>query len=132
MKTLILSLMVLFVTVGCAGAAPTVIVVDDKQACWNPPITNVDGSAITDGAGFYIYWSSISNVYSDLQRQQVAGWFQICVQFANISGLLPQDIYFTVTAYDASGNESQRSNQAKRKFGNASEVPNGATGLTSK
>ncbi len=120
----------MFSTYACAE--PTVIVVDDTQVCWIAPTTNADGSAISDGAGFWVYWSSVPDGQSDLQRQYFTGWNTRCGLYTDISGLLNTHIYFKTTAADTSGNESTWSNEAVRAFGNAGEVPGSANGLTSK
>ncbi len=132
MKQLILSLVLLIGVATYACAEPTAITADDTQVCWTAPTTNVDGSAISDGAGFKVYWSDVPDGQSNSQRQDVSGWGSSCVQFSAITGLLASQIYFKVTAADTSGNESAWSNEAIRKFSNAGEVPGSANGLTSK
>jgi len=130
MRPLLATLVILFAAQS-ACAAPTVITADDTQVCWTAPATNVDGSPVADGAGFWVYWADVSNGQSDLQRHQVAGWGRSCEQFTNLPGLLRTHIFIKVTAYDTSGNESAWSNEAVRQFGNAGEVPGAASGVDS-
>lgn len=74
---------------------------------WEPPTTNVDGSPVTDLAGYRIYYGLSSRNYSwviDVGN----------VTTYKIENLSPNTYYFTVTAYDTSGNESDYSNEVSK------------------
>ncbi len=80
---------------------------------WNAPTTNTDGSVLTDGAGYYLYWKDTSptSTYDDTRRVQVAGIDVTSVAFSDMPSLPQGDLDFAVTTYDATGNESAFSNQ---------------------
>ncbi|UCH46147.1 MAG: fibronectin type III domain-containing protein [Nitrospiraceae bacterium] len=72
---------------------------------WNPPTANMDGTTLSDLAGYKIYYGTESNVYLDsLNVGNVTSY--------RVKNLVSGNTYyFTVTAYDRSGNESQYSNE---------------------
>lgn len=77
----------------------------DLELSWQPPTTNVDGTPLTDLAGYKVYWGSASKQYDN---NADAG---------NVTTYTVKDIpegtwYFAVTAYDLAGNESDYSNEA--------------------
>ena len=66
---------------------------------WSPPTTNVDGTPLNDLAGFKVYYGTTPGAYTSI----VVG----AVTTYNLVGLTKgQTYYFTVTAYDTSGYES--------------------------
>lgn len=72
---------------------------------WTAPTTNSDGSALTDLAGYKIYYGTVSGNYT----QQVDAGNVTSYTFTLADGA---SYYFTITAYDTSGNESGYSNEA--------------------
>jgi hypothetical protein len=75
------------------------------QLAWDPPTTNTDGTPLGDLAGYKIYYSQSSGNYSTT------------VDVGNVTSHLLDGLeegktyYFAATAYDASGNESDFSNE---------------------
>lgn len=72
---------------------------------WLPPTTNIDGSTLTNLAGFRIYYGASSSQMS--QTIEVAN---ASVNAYVVSNLAPGTYYFAVRAYTASGAESDNSN----------------------
>lgn len=71
---------------------------------WNAPTTNLDGSVLTDLAGYMIYYGKSSYNYS--YKVDVGNSTE-----ALINNLSEGNWCFAVTAYDLSGNESNSSNE---------------------
>jgi hypothetical protein len=66
---------------------------------WSTPTLNSDGTPCIDLSGFKVYWGTASGQYTfskDVGNAVVA----------TIADLVPGNYYFTISAYDASGNES--------------------------
>lgn len=81
---------------------------------WDAVTTNVDGSSITDLAGYKLYHSKISGVYTDADSRDVGN-----VTSADIPttfGSLKGTYCFVATAYDIAGNESNFSNEVCSNF----------------
>lgn len=72
---------------------------------WNPPTTNADGSQLTDLAGYKIYFGTEQKNFSEV------------IDVGNITEykldnlIAGRTYYFSVTAYDVAGNESEYSNE---------------------
>jgi len=76
----------------------------DVTLSWDPPTTNIDGTPITDLAGYKVYYGNSSGTYtSSIDVGNTTTY--------TITGLQPGTYYFAVTAYDTSGNESDYSNE---------------------
>ncbi len=75
---------------------------------WDPPTTNVGKTPLTDLAGFIIYYGTDSGVYSNSINVGNITTYQV--------GNLTEGFtyYFTITAYDTSGNESEYSGEASK------------------
>lgn len=71
---------------------------------WDAPTTNADGTPLTDLAGYKVYDGRSSGVYTT--STDVGS-----LTTATIAGYAAGTYYFTVVAYDASGNESDHSNE---------------------
>lgn len=128
MKNIVFAILFVVITSVTCQSMPTEVTAGDTQTCWTAPITNMDGSILTDGAGYYLYFAPTSDGQSDLQRYQVTDWSQTCVAFADMTTMTAADIYLKVTAYDTSNNESGWSNQAIRTIGNARDIPGSPSG----
>ena len=72
---------------------------------WTPPITNSDGTPLTDLAGYKVYSGLSSRNYT--QNTDVGNVTSYTA--TNLSG--GTTYYFAVTAYDTSGNQSSFSNE---------------------
>jgi hypothetical protein len=98
-------------TLSCSGAGGnlvemlTVSAVSAVTLNWQAPTENVDGSALTDLAGFRIYYGSGSRDYSDMV--DVVDTSAVTETLNLISG----DYYVAMTALDQDGNESAYSNE---------------------
>jgi hypothetical protein len=75
---------------------------------WTAPTTNSDGSALTDLAGFKIYYGNSSGSYPQNIDVEKATTYQV-------TGL-PRGVkyFFVVRAYNQSGVESDQSNEVRR------------------
>ncbi|MBI5742105.1 MAG: choice-of-anchor D domain-containing protein [Nitrospirae bacterium] len=72
---------------------------------WEPPVTNSDGSPLTDLAGYNIYYGTATGNYNNSIDVGNVTTYQIT---GLTSGLT---YYFAAKAYDTSGNESLYSNE---------------------
>jgi len=75
---------------------------------WSPPLTNEDGTTLNDLAGYKIYYGTSSGDYI----HSIDAGNEITYQINYLQERLTY--YFTVTAYDTSGNESICSNEVAR------------------
>jgi hypothetical protein len=78
----------------------------DGSACssfaaltWTAPLINVDGTDLTDLAGYKIYYGAASGNYTEILETGNNTCYII-------DNLTPEEWCFTVTAYDIAGNES--------------------------
>ena len=92
---------------GCGGGVSTTDVqpsgtpegTGTATLTWIAPSTNVDGTLLTTLAGYKVYYGTTPGVYTSVDIGDVNSY--------RIVGLTKgQTYYFTVTAYDTSGNES--------------------------
>ncbi len=90
---------------GNSNPGNTSIITHDVTLTWEPPITNADGTPLTDLAGYRVYFGPGSGNY--IYKNNV-GDVTICT----IGGLTRGTWCFVVTAYDTAGNESDYSNEA--------------------
>jgi len=74
---------------------------------WTQPTQNIDGSPITDLAGYHIYYGT--NESNPSQTITVTG---ATATTYVVGGLAPGTYYFTVVAYNAAGIDSPNSNVA--------------------
>jgi hypothetical protein len=78
---------------------------------WVAPTENTDGTAVTDLAGYRIYYGTSA---TDLTQEiDLAGTTSTSYV---VSGLAPGTYYFAVTAYSTAGMESAESNQASKSI----------------
>ena len=90
---------------GNAIAMITVNVNGTMQLSWVPPTENVDGSALTDLAGYKIY-------YGDQSRSYLGSVDVGDVSATSLNVILATGEYFVaMTAFDGDGNESTYSNE---------------------
>ena len=83
---------------------------------WDPPATNTDGSALTDLAGYKIYYGTSSGNYSTVITVGNVTTYTITGLTDNIT------YYFATTAYDSSGNESTFSNEVSKIISATSDI----------
>lgn len=98
-------------SLSCTGSGGSVLemisvsVVGPVQLSWVAPTENVDGSLLTDLAGFRIYYGAASRSYSDMVDVASAD------ATSHTLSLTTGDYYVAMTALDAEGNESAYSNE---------------------
>ncbi len=77
---------------------------------WAAPLTNVDGTPLTALGGYKVYYGNAPGVYTSVDVGPVSS--------CELGGLTKgQMYYFTVTAYDANGNESDYSTVVSKIIG---------------
>lgn len=91
---------------GSAGSDPTTGSPPTQSAGtvtlnWSPPTENVDGSALTNLAGYTIHYGTASGAYTQSVTVNNPGLATYVV-----SSLSPGKYYFSVTAYNADGTQS--------------------------
>lgn len=126
MRIFVILVAVLFAAVGCQAPDPARPAAPNQgednppgtpdEFCemarvrWTPPTQNVDGSALTDLAGFRIYVGFESRNYSDVY--DVDGPAQVQLDILNLEpGRL---YYFSATAFTAAGLESRYSSEVTK------------------
>ena len=83
----------------------TVLVNGVMQLSWVAPTQNVDGTPLTNLAGYRVYYGTQSGTYSDSVDVNDASATQIGIS----APMTPH--YVAMTAIDADGNESTYSNE---------------------
>ena len=78
---------------------------------WTAPVTNTDGSALTDLAGYHIYYGSSATALSNVIDVASAGTTSYTV-----ASLTSGTWYFAVSAYTTSGLESTLSNTGSKSI----------------
>lgn len=78
---------------------------------WSPPTTRSDGTALTNLAGYRIYYGNAPGQYGTTLTLNNAGLSSYVVE-----GLSPGTYYFAVTAFDATGVESNFSAPASKSI----------------
>ena len=81
--------------------------INSATLTWDPPATSADGTPLTDLAGYTIYYGTSSLNYT------------VSIDVGNVTtykidNLSPGTYYFSVTAYDTAGNESDFSNEVSK------------------
>jgi hypothetical protein len=78
---------------------------------WNPPTQNTDGSALTNLAGYKVYWGTSQGSYPNSVTLNNPGLSSYVVD-----QLTPANWYFALTAVNAAGVESAYSNVASKQI----------------
>jgi Putative Ig domain len=76
---------------------------------WAAPTTNTDGSALTDLAGFKVYWGTASGNYTNSVTLNGTGTLTYVV-----TNLTPATWYFSATAFNSKNVESTFSGEASK------------------
>jgi hypothetical protein len=86
----------------------TTVTIRSARLSWVPPSTNLDGSTLTDLAGFRIRWGRSSGTYelSASVADSRATSFETQIE--------PGTWYFVVSAVNSTGGESAPSSEASR------------------
>jgi len=87
------------------NAAPAASATGAATISWTPPAQNSDGSALTDLAGFHIYYGTSSDNLTQVIDVKGTG-----LTAYTITALSPATWYFAVAAYNSAGAESGLSN----------------------
>jgi len=88
---------------------------------WESPTTNIDGSPLTDLAGYKVYHSQASGIYTDTDSKDVGNVTSINIQ--NTIGNLKGNWCFVATAYNTDLNESDFSNEVCAMFSKKASPP---------
>ncbi len=76
---------------------------------WLPPTQNVDGSPLTNLAGYKVYWGNSQGSYPNSTTLNNAGLTSYVVE-----NLVPGSYFFAVTAVNTAGTESAQSGAASK------------------
>jgi len=101
-------------SLSCSGSGGSTLemisiaVVGPVALSWVAPTENVDGTALTDLAGYRIYYGSTSRSYSDMVQVGDP------TATSHTLNLASGDYYVAMTALDAEGNESSYSNEVMK------------------
>ena len=86
----------------------TTVEVRQAKLSWVAPSQNVDGSVLTDLAGFRVHWGDSSRGYTASRSVNNPAFTELTLD------LTPGTYFFSVTAVDADGNESGFSNEVSK------------------
>jgi hypothetical protein len=109
-RALLIALLLSMTASGCngGGSSPTEQPVDSATSKvtleWAPPSTNEDGSALTDLAGYKVYYGQ--EAYN---LDQVLDLRSAAISSAEVQGLERGVWYFAIASYNAAGVESAKS-----------------------
>jgi hypothetical protein len=97
----------------CSGSggnalAMTTVTLRSAALSWTAPTQNVDGSALTNLAGYKVYWGTSSRTYSSSASVSGAGTTTFTTDLA------PGTWYFAVSALDSTGAESAKTNEVSK------------------
>ena len=100
-------------SLSCSGPsgnalASVTVEVFDKTLSWRAPTENVDGSPLTDLAGYVVHWGNRSRSYDSshtIDDPTATNW-EVSVG--------PGKYFFALTAFDADGSESSYSNEVAK------------------
>ena len=85
---------------------PPVASTGSATLAWLPPTENIDGSVLTDLAGYHVYYGTTPQLQETLTLAN-AGLTRYVM-----TGLSKSTWYFAISAYDRSGRESDRTEVA--------------------
>lgn len=101
-----------FVTTNLPAFDITVVATATGSATlsWNPPTQNTDGSALSNLAGYRVYWGTSPGTYTNSATIDNPGLSSYVVD-----QLTPATWYFALTAVNSVGSESEYSNVASKQ-----------------
>jgi hypothetical protein len=85
--------------------AVTQVSVGAATLSWTPPTQNTDGTALTNLAGYRIYYGTNSSALTQMIQVSTVGMSSYVIE-----NLSPSTYYFAVRAYTSAGSESANSN----------------------
>jgi len=88
--------------------AMVTITVESTALAWQPPVQNTNGTALTDLAGYNLYYGTESGRYTQMRPVRDASQTNLELPVE------PGTYYLAMTAYDTTGNESELSNEIVR------------------
>jgi hypothetical protein len=88
-----------------SASAPSATPSGEAGLTWQAPVSNMDGTVLTDLSGFNLYWGSTPGTYSHSTRIPNAA-----SRSHTVTGLAPGTWHFVVTAVNGEGTESSYSN----------------------
>ena len=94
----------------------------DVQLAWDEPTTNADGTPLTDLAGYKVYRTTVQGDITGVTGTDVGNvttWTDVDVPEGTY--------YYTATAYDTNGNESETSNYVTTTLSIPPSAPANAT-----
>jgi len=94
---------------GGNAVAMTTVTVNIARLSWTAPTENVDGTALTDLAGYTVHWGTGSRSYSQTAELNGANSTQY-----QVNDLASGTWYFAVTARNAAGAESAYSGEVSK------------------
>jgi hypothetical protein len=92
---------------GASGAPSSASGTGIAVLAWSAPSTNVDGTPLTDLAGYKVHYGTSSGDYTAAVNVGPTTEY-------SITDLAPGTYYIAVTAYDSSGRESGYSNEVSK------------------
>ena len=126
---IVLSTLLLFIVSACgsgngpgagsginAGAIMKSTASNAATLTWTAPATNTDGTALTDLAGYNVYYgTSAGNYTNKINAGNVTTY--------TVSNLAAGTYYFAVTAYSSTGQESAYSNMGSKTISSTTPPP---------
>ena len=96
--------LIITIFAGCGGGADFNPATGSVSLAWNVPTTYNDGTPATGVAGFKVYYGTESRLYTHtIDVKNVLSY--------EVNGLWPGTYYFSITAYDSTGIESDYSTE---------------------
>jgi hypothetical protein len=86
----------------------TTVTLRSAMLTWTAPTQNVDGSALTNLAGYKVYWGQTPRSYTASANVSGAG------TTSYTASLTPGTWYFAVSALDSNGAESAKTNEVSK------------------
>ncbi|MGD9676507.1 MAG: hypothetical protein AB7V19_07480 [Candidatus Bipolaricaulia bacterium] len=108
-------LLILFPLFALAQEAPLFEIRGGTTLNWIAPTQNVDGTPLTDLAGYRIYYGKTSGLYDGNLEVPVSSATSSPVSLT-LESELDDFWYFAMTAYDTDGNESAYSNEVGKRL----------------